>query len=943
VTVQFRYQGDGLSTGTNISWRLDSSRLHIEGPIGPMPDANRAGMCGWNGWGTFGALYANFGGSALPTANTLVCEVTVIVRDNAQPGRANIRGVAPVCANATGSALPCQVFDSWIEVLGAPSAMDSSRWFEHDTLELEVLLREALPGPAQGQSESSASLLAALGNRGLLLRNLPNAARRAMGRPMQPAEAAYYAAHPHSAGAQLHRSLIVALPSEAARDLALAELRSAAAVEWVAPRRMPAMRLPPASDQATANETPTPAGGKSGAQVVPQDHLATLGITHSPLSSLPGGWGLVAVVDAGIDVEHPELKSFTGAASVGGSHIHGGNYLPYFSVNMGAGNQPPDNLDEQQANLVGKPGSLPAACDPNGDGTATPTALGHGTHVAGLIGANAIDDAGVSGVCRYCGLAIIKSTSLTCTTLQPRTLALAFNFDAGMDPATVRGAQVINLSGGRQSIACSGAPSQPDLCKKVAAAFQERDVFVVASSGNDREPIQGPANSKFALAAGGSDQSGALWDDSPGGYEGCAFFPDNPTDERECGSNYTTGSPPGYSLGKQELVALATNVWSTVYRGADWNARIRCGDSFGGGSPVDGIGLCTGTSMSAPIIAGVIGLLRSIHPLLPVGALDDPVNPTAATGLRKLLAATASGMQWHPQTGWGQLNGADWSPRLGWGAPDVVAAAQGLLGWKDGEPVVNRAIPLFSLLHVNGDHAAVATPQLTMALRDAGYAHDGDEIPGYLVLPRHPYYGAPRARAFVLSTEFTPQSSTLKPVPLYLMVKIINIKNDTRDHILVSSLAQVQIAADAGYAYAGRQGYVYPYCSSQPGCTMPLGTEPLHLKCRQNPVRCAVFPDRDVQHFGALGFNQPFPGITDPLGYAYWRGDADFDGLPDAAEYVLGTDPNLADTDGDLVDDGIEYPFAGVPARDPCDGTLKHRCAVKVAMFRHGFEAVPAP
>jgi len=77
---------------------------------------------------------------------------------------------------------------------------------------------------------------------------------------------------------------------------------------------------------------------------------------------------------------------------------------------------------------------------------------------------------------------------------------------------------------------------------------------------------------------------------------------------------------------------------------------------------------------------------------------------------------------------------------------------------------------------------------------------------------------------------------------------------------------------------------------------------------------------------------------VDPLGYAYWRGDADFDGLPDAAEYVLGTDPSLPDTDGDGVNDGIEYPFADLPASDPCDGPLRHRCALKESIFRHGFE-----
>jgi hypothetical protein len=74
------------------------------------------------------------------------------------------------------------------------------------------------------------------------------------------------------------------------------------------------------------------------------------------------------------------------------------------------------------------------------------------------------------------------------------------------------------------------------------------------------------------------------------------------------------------------------------------------------------------------------------------------------------------------------------------------------------------------------------------------------------------------------------------------------------------------------------------------------------------------------------------------LGYAYARGDADSDGLPDAAEYALGTDPTLPDTDGDGVGDGVEYPFSELPVSDPCNGPLRHRCSLREGIFLNGFE-----
>jgi serine protease len=862
-----------------------------------------------------GVFYADLGGNPLPGTSTVVCELTLRVRPNAAPGRARVIGVSPVCANVAAAPTSCIVLDGWVDVQGAPLIQSAGQWFEHDTLELDVLLYEGLAAPASGEAESAASLRSALGQRGLLLRNPPGHVRRAMGRPISPAEAAHYAAHPHLAGARLHRMLNLAYPDTAARDRALDELRASPAVEWVEPRFVPAMTLPPPrADQLAPAQQQDP-GSKSAQGTLHQDHLAMLKVPQT--WAIAGGWGLVAVVDTGIAVEHPELKSFTGPRSVGGSWIPGGNYLPYFSQNVAGRGQPVDNVDELLPTQLGQPGTVHPNCDPDGDGWAAPTAAGHGTHVSGLVGANSLDEVGVSGVCRGCGLAAVKATYMGCD--GNNLLYMGFDFANGLASVRQSGVQVINLSGG--STATCSENSTHSLCVQTKAAH-EVDIFVVAAAGNHRTTVQAPANSASALAAGGISLSGAIWDRSPGGNQNCPYYPINPGSQLECGGNYTTEPAPGsYSFGKQELVALASNVVSTVYPGHDWNALLGCGDSVGAGFGTDGFGECTGTSMSAPQIAGLVGLLRSVHPLLRVGAID-PLAPQNAWGLRKVLAETASLGQWDPKLGWGQI--------------DAPAALARLLGAKDGERVRNRAIPLFSLLlSSSGDQVAVATPQLAMSLGPLGYIGDGEAIPGYPAFPAGGH-GVPRARAFVLSTEYPPQSHLPWPQPLHLMVKP---GEATRDHVLVVTPAQIQAASSAGYRYGGRQGYLYPDCTGQPGCAAPPGTELLHLRCRSSGGRCAVFPQRDSAQFTGLGYTQNFPGLSHSrLGYAYARGDADSDGLPDAAEYVLGTDPTLPDTDGDGVGDGVEYPFGELPVSDPCNGPLRHRCSLREGIFLNGFE-----
>jgi len=65
ITLDLRFTGEGLTTGTDVRYRLDTTRLTIEAPAGHLTDADRAGLCGWDGWGSVAAVYFNLGGGCL--------------------------------------------------------------------------------------------------------------------------------------------------------------------------------------------------------------------------------------------------------------------------------------------------------------------------------------------------------------------------------------------------------------------------------------------------------------------------------------------------------------------------------------------------------------------------------------------------------------------------------------------------------------------------------------------------------------------------------------------------------------------------------------------------------------------------------------------------------------------------------------------------------------
>lgn len=915
VSITLLFRGDGVTSGADITLVLDSARLTIDAPAGELKEASREGRCGWNGSGEVGALIFSGGSEPLPSEDLVVCELKVRIRDNAPATTVVVDANAAHCATADGSEGSCDVEGGVVRIRGiAPVA-----WPDNPQSTSAVLLLTA-------DAPSVAEILEAGIERSPISawRELPpHAIRPLLQRVASADEGKKASENPDTAESRLTRYMVADYRSVGERDTAVKLLQRDALIASAS-----SDSIVPFATGAGATTVATKA--LSG-----QQHRDDLNI--EALWARAGGWGLVGAIDNGLTPDHSELRSFSTGASTTGTWQPGGNYLPYFSANMGLKGQSPTDLTETQ----------PSVAAPSdfwcGTPMIAPVVAGHGTHVAGLIAANGADSTGVSGTCKSCGLAMRKSTSVDCIEdFGPVINNLMSNITAALGAFVDQGVQVVNGSFALKGRYCEASASTDvqAQCDMIAYA-QSRDVIFVASTGNNLIQVGFPGTDPRVMAVGGLeglDEVGALqtWSDSPN----CPLPPNSISNTPECGSNFRNGSfPPnsGAGTGYVEVVAQAKTVTSTVVPGWDWRTDLGCGDSLDGNNG-DGLGPCTGTSMSAPEVAGMLGVLRSIHPLFPAGT---PF--TTPTGIRGLMRATGSRT----------LDGLTNDSRLGYGIPVAWEAAERLLGQVGGETARSRATPLFGLYSSGlDDYAAVATPHLAIALtkltpsskayRSVRIAGDtfveGFAVPGYTAFPATSA-GSPRALAYVLTTEYV-RAGLPTTTPLFLMARPRSQASAGDDHLLVNS-GLVQTAANAGYALAGRQGYIYPWCTGA-GCNPP-GTEALHLKCKNasnaTTRRCAVFLESQRADFEAKSFTSLFPGAPrSQLGFAYGVSNSDADGLPDAAEYVIGTSPTNPDSDGDGANDQAEYSLTGLPVSDPCQGPNIQCPHILHRIFKDGFE-----
>ena len=274
---------------------------------------------------------------------------------------------------------------------------------------------------------------------------------------------------------------------------------------------------------------------------------------------------VVAVLDTGIDLGHPDLRS---------NIWRNPNEIPGDGIdNDGNGFRD----DVHGWDFVDKDGEL--SPDSTGD---------HGTHVAGIIGAkrNGIDINSPNHTLEMNGVAYDAQ-------IMPIRVAgfggysQSDNVAAGIRYAVNNGANVINMSFGKQFA---------DREEREALEYaKQRGVFVVMSAGNDREQLD-PSEPGFP-AFYAFDNLGIA-------VGAITSFP---------GKQVTTFSNPAGSIPTNFVVAPGHEILSTI--------PITPGKGT--------YSFKDGTSMAAPYVAGVVALIRQANPNLTPDEILEILTATA--------------------------------------------------------------------------------------------------------------------------------------------------------------------------------------------------------------------------------------------------------------------------------------------------------------------------
>lgn len=534
------------------------------------------------------------------------------------------------------------------------------------------------------------------------------------------------------------------------------------------------------------------------------------------------GYAYIGVLDNGIQRNHPDLGE--GRA---------GNVRAQFSGSWGA--------------------SWPIPSNAGFDENLHQFGLGHGSHVAGIIGATSNNADGVTGACHNCSLAIAKISDASGT---PET-----NFVAGIYGMVRRGVQAINLSLGRPNVSCGGTPAALQAYCDAIQHATDRDIIMVAAAGNSKSSLNFPASDSRTFSVGGYQSDNALWNQQ------VALGVDSP--RREDFSTTEIGTNFGAN---QLVVAPARDILSTMWINSQWAGRCGSVSTFNTnpnlyesyfGSVVQSIfaassgnlyGICTGTSMAAPHITGLIGLMRS----------SDPIMTTALTRTR--LANSAGGS--FISTSWGH------------GLPKADEAVVSSLASE-------RLTPLFAFTTTAGDdYAYTVFPQMGAALNDGtvppyigantsgtnyySYSWIGNPVaqypstfPGVTIMVKPPLVTAdayrPRAKLRVFTTPRTASGVQLWPICRFSYVAL----STTVRHIIDTAPTCAQSALPSIAILDGQEGYVFPPNQPQPSGTV-AAIRMERVPAGGGPSIFVFTAASDQAYYASLGFYNPVV-----LGYAY--------------------------------------------------------------------------
>jgi subtilisin family serine protease len=293
---------------------------------------------------------------------------------------------------------------------------------------------------------------------------------------------------------------------------------------------------------------------------------------------------VIAIIDSGVDIDHSELDSalwVNTAEDLGdpGVDDDGNGYVDDFN-----------GYDFENDD----PNPTPPAKDP------------HGTHVAGIIAARQDSDS-ITGVCPGC-----------------RIMALRFDFSIGqeieaIEYAVANGADIINMSFG------GGAWSPAE--RNAIEAAGDAGVLTVVSAGNsslDNDiSVYPPDSNSFAPSF-------------PAAYSLPSILTVAATDDRD---RYAAISQCAFSKIPRWACAFTSWGHDSVDVGApgvDILSTVTSGGVYGD------LDVWDGTSMAAPLVAGIAGLVKSHNPAYDDQDLKNAVmNSTASPASLDMVTAWA--------------------------------------------------------------------------------------------------------------------------------------------------------------------------------------------------------------------------------------------------------------------------------------------------------------
>lgn len=261
-------------------------------------------------------------------------------------------------------------------------------------------------------------------------------------------------------------------------------------------------------------------------------------------------------------------------------------------------------------------------------------------------------------------------------------------------------------------------------------------------------------------------------------------------------------------------------------------------------------------------------------------------------------------------------------------------AVQDALGRVGGAVIDNRLTPLFQLyaLEAAEDHIYTTSPQVGSALTrgdfyktDSGtqdYWPTGPDVPGYDYFPGGNclFFPCPaRASVYIFTGDRSPNGHPLVPLYRLSFDEPFGGNPQDRDHTYTTEPAGIKAFVNVGYRLDGVEGYIYERCTPEPSC-IPAGATRLYRYYHAGRDDWAIFPESELGQWQADGYG-PTAGANPWIGYVYENVDSDGDWVIDGFEGLIGTNPGVADSDGDGFTDGQE--ILDFPYTDPLLGSFQ--------------------